>query len=125
MTINLIDTVRTNRANIKATPMELYGPNGKVEWETFQKALYNWSVTDTDEARDAAFAAGRVIMAHFNEELEDGRKIKWKRIRRGRQRVKRSRNKKQSKNPLRLKRQPESQTLIGRAIYGLRASLSA
>ena len=77
MTINLIDTVRSNRVNTKVTPLDLYGVNGKTEWNTFLRALYDWSVTETDEARNAAFESGRIIMAHFNEELGKDRKIKF------------------------------------------------
>lgn len=77
MTINLINTIRSNRTNTKVTPIELYGDQGKQEWNAFLKALYDWAILDTDETRDAAFAAGRVIIAHFNEELDKGRKIRF------------------------------------------------
>lgn len=77
MTINLIDSIRTNRTNTMATPLDCYGVNAKTYWTAFRDALYDWSLTDTAEDADKAFAAGKVLMGIINADLKGGHKVKF------------------------------------------------
>ena len=76
MTINLIDSIRNNRTNTIATPMDCYGVNAKTYWTAFRDTLYDWSLTDKPEDADKAFAAGKVLMGIINADLTD-RKVKF------------------------------------------------
>lgn len=77
MTIDLINSIRTNRTNTIATPIDCYGVNAKTYWTAFRDALYDWSLTDTTEAADKAFAAGKVIMGIVNADLKGKGKVKF------------------------------------------------
>lgn len=77
MTINLIDSIRNNRTNTMATPLDCYGVNAKTYWTAFRDSLYDWSLTDTPEDADKAFAAGKVLMGIINADLKGKGKVKF------------------------------------------------
>lgn len=76
-TINLIDSIRNNRTNTIATPLDCYGVNAKTYWTAFRDALYDWSLTDKPEDADKAFAAGKVLMGIVNADLTGKGKVKF------------------------------------------------
>lgn len=77
MTINLINSIRANRANTKVTPIDCYGENAKQAWTAFRDALYDWSLTDSKKDASAAFEAGKAVFASINADLDAIRRIRF------------------------------------------------
>lgn len=73
----LINAVLANSQTNNKVEFALYGTDGKALFEAFQTTAYNLYAQPSEEARNAAFEAGRAVLALYNVNLPSDRRIKF------------------------------------------------